>query len=195
MNDNALKTLLKFLINSNYITISKLSNNFKSIGLGVGKTTIDKYISYIKSSYFMDELKMFSPKIINQLGYPRKTYFIDNGFLTSLSTKFSKNFGRLFENLVYQELANENEELFYWKDNKNREVDFVTLKDNKVDSLYQACYDITDEETFEREIKSLFRAKKVLGCTNLNLVFFGKTDFPKSVEGIKIIPASEFFKI
>lgn len=191
-NENVLKTLLKLLINSNYITISKLFNSLKSLGLAVGKTTIDKYILYIKSSYFMDELNIFSPKIINQLIYPRKTYFVDNGFISSLSTKFSKNMGRLFENLVYQKLKQENEDIFYWKDDKNREVDFVILNDNKAVLLYQVCYDISDEETLEREVKSLLRAKKILKCSNLNLITFEIPNNFKKIDGIKIITASEF---
>lgn len=191
-NENVLKTLLKLLINSNYITISKLFNSLKSLGLPVGKTTIDKYINYIKSSYFMDELNIFSPKIINQLIYPRKTYFVDNGFITSLSTKFSKNMGRLFENITYQKLRQENENIFYWKDDKNREVDFVIMDGGLVTSLYQVCYDISDTDTLEREVKSLHRTKKVLKCDNLNLIAF---EIPTGfiLKDIKLISALEFF--
>lgn len=192
-NENVLKTLLKLLLNSNYITISKLSNSLKSLSIPVGKTTIDKYISYIKSSYFMNELKYFSPKIINQLNYPRKTYFIDNGFITSLSTKFSKNMGRLFENVVFQKLFKENEDIFYWKDDKGREVDFVIVEEGKVKQLYQACYDISDEETLEREVKSLVRASKVLNCDNLNLVIFNKPNNFNEIDKINLIHAQEFF--
>lgn len=185
-NENVLKTLLTLLINSNYITISKLFNSLKSLGLAVGKTTIDKYISYIKSSYFMDELSIFNYKIINQLMYPRKNYFVDTGFLSSMSTKFSKNMGRLFENAVYQKLKTNNETVFYWKDDKNREVDFVVLEAGKVKSLYQACYDISDEDTFNREIKSLLRAQKVLGCNDLNLLTVETFKDYKEIKGIKI---------
>lgn len=192
-NENVLKTLLKLLLNSNYITISKLSNSLKSLSIPVGKTTIDKYISYIKSSYFMDELKYFSPKVINQLNYPRKTYFIDNGFITSLSIKFSKNMGRLFENITFQKLAKENENIYYWKDEKGREVDFVVMEEGKVKQLYQACYDVSDEETLKREVKSLTRAGKVLNCSDLNLIVFNKPDNFNEIDKIKIISAQEFF--
>lgn len=192
-NENVLRILLKFLLNSNYITISKLFNNLKSMGLSVGKTTIDKYVNYIKSSYFMSELNLFSYKVINQLMYPRKNYFVDNGFITSLSTKFSTNFGRLFENSVYQKLSKDSSDIYYWKDNKDREVDFVILNGNEVKSLYQACYDITDSETLQREIRSLLRAKKVLKCDDLNLIILEDDNKLKEIKGVKIIPASDFF--
>ncbi|EKE04984.1 MAG: hypothetical protein ACD_19C00426G0006 [uncultured bacterium] len=192
-NKNALRILLKFLLNSNYITVSRLFNNLKSMGLSVGKTTIDKYINYIKSSYFMSELNLFNYKVINQLMYPRKNYFVDNGFITSLSTKFSTNYGRLFENSVYQKLIQRNSDIYYWKDNKDREVDFVAINGNEVKSLYQACYDITDPETLQREIKSLLRAKKVLKCDNLNLIVFENDNDLKEIKGVNIISALDFF--
>ncbi|NTU47338.1 ATP-binding protein, partial [Candidatus Roizmanbacteria bacterium] len=69
-NESALKILLKLLINSNYITISKLTNSLKSLGISMGKSTVDNYISYIESSYFMKELYIFSPSVVNQLQYP-----------------------------------------------------------------------------------------------------------------------------
>ena len=46
-NDAALRTLLKLLLNSSYITISKLHNSLKSMGIPVGKSTVDNYLSYI----------------------------------------------------------------------------------------------------------------------------------------------------
>jgi hypothetical protein len=191
-NENVLKILLKLLLNSSYITISKLFNNMKSVGLPVGKTTIDKYISYIEDSYFLNQVRIFSPKVVNQLFYPRKIYFIDNGLLNALSTKFSKNYGRSFENLVYQKLRKSNEDIYYWKDQSDREVDFVILENGKVTALYQACFDISDEETLKRETKSLLRAKEILKCDNLNLISLEKpTNYEPSK--IKLITANEFF--
>lgn len=192
-NDNILRTLLSFLLNSNYVTISNLFNTLKSLGLSVGKTTIDKYIGYIKSSYFMFDLKIFNYKIVNQLMYPRKNYFIDNGFLTALSTKYTKDYGKLFENIVCQNLTNLNNELYYWKDTKGREVDFVVFENGKVNALYQACYDITDFGTLDRETRSLLKAKKDLDCDNLNLIVFENGNKVNLKEGINIINASDFF--
>jgi len=164
----------------------------KSVGLPVGKTTIDKYISYIEDSYFLNQVRIFSPKVVNQLFYPRKIYFIDNGLLNALSTKFSKNYGRSFENLVYQKLRKSNEDIYYWKDQSDREVDFVILENGKVTALYQACFDISDEETLKRETKSLLRAKEILKCDNLNLISLEKpTNYEPSK--IKLITANEFF--
>lgn len=193
-NEEALKTLLKLLINSTYITISKLYYSLKSLGLTVGKTTLNSYLAYIKSSYFLAELYFYSPSMRSQPQYPRKIYFLDNGFLTSLSIKFSKNYGRLFENTVFWHLEKQKEEMFYAKDKQGSEVDFVIMKDGKVAALYQVCYDLSDIETREREIKSLIKSGKRLSCNDLRLVGMQGTKNIKNInKKIKLITHYEMF--
>jgi len=193
-NDTALRTLLKLLLNSSYITISKLHNSLKSMSIPVGKSTIDNYLSYIESSYFMNELYIHSPAVINQLQYPRKVYFVDTGFMTALSTKFSKNMGRLFENIMFQKLARENETMYYYKDDKGNEVDFAVLSEGKTTALYQVSFDLTDEETQNREVRSLIKAGMTLNCQNLNLLTLEKQETYKPPQEIKVISAVEFLQ-
>lgn len=192
-NNFALKTMLKLLLNSTYITVTKLYNNLKTLGIKIGKTTVNQYLSYIESSYFLKQLYCFSPSIINQLQYPRKLYFIDNGFITSLSTKFSKNLGRLFENFVFWQLnLKEKGNLYYYNDSKN-EVDFVILKEEKPKMLYQVCYDLSDFETKERELKSLEKARKKLRCQNNFLVVRNIDNLPKNLINYQIKTPLDFF--
>jgi predicted AAA+ superfamily ATPase len=140
----------------------------------------------------MKELYIRNPSVINQLQYPRKIYFVDTGFLTALSTNFSKNTGRLFENFVFQNLAQKNDALYYYKDDQDNEIDFVILEDGKTTALYQVCFDLTDEDTQKREIKPLIKAGKVLNCQNLYLLTLEKPDSLMVPPGIKLITAPEF---
>lgn len=192
-NDTALRTLLKLFLNSSYMTISKLYNSLKSLGIAVGKSTIDTYLTYIESSYFMDELSLFHPSVINQLQYPRKVYCIDTGFITALSTKFSKNTGRLFEQLVYHTLMSQHDVVHYYKDERGNEVDFAIRSDETTTALYQVCVDLTDEETRKREIKALVKAGKTLHCTNLCLITLEKPDVGEVPREIRLVTAAEFF--
>lgn len=192
-NDAALRTLLKLLLNSSYITISKLHHNLKSMGIAVGKSTVDNYLAYIKASYFLEELYIYSPAVINQLQYPRKVYFIDTGFMTALSTKFSSNMGRLFENLAFHELARNHETMYYYKDDKGNEVDFVIREVGKTAALYQVCFDLADEETLLREIRALIKAGTTLNCSNLNLIAMEKPRASQTPREIQVITAAEFF--
>ena len=178
-NEEALKVLLKLLLDSKEYSISKTYNNLKSLGLEVGKSTIQKYISYIENSYFAFSLPIFSYKIKDQIQYPKKIYFIDNVFINSISTKFMNNFGRLYENLVAIELKRRGEKSYYWKNTKKEEVDFIIKKDTEISQLIQVCYDITDPDTKKRELKALLKASKDLKCSNLLIInqnYFGEED-------------------
>ncbi|MEM4215217.1 MAG: ATP-binding protein [Candidatus Pacearchaeota archaeon] len=169
-NEEGLKALLRLLLNSTEYSISKLYNTLKSLNYEIGKTTVQNYLNYIQNSFFMFSLPIFSFKIKDQIQYPKKVYFIDNVFINSLSTKFSKNIGRLYENIVATNLLKKfQEDIFYWK-SQQEEVDFVVKQGLKVKQLIQVCYDIEDRETRKREIRALLKASKELKCKNLLVI-------------------------
>lgn len=170
-NEEALKALLRILLNSKQYSISKLYNTLKSLNYEIGKTTIQKYLGYIEDSYFMFSVPIFSYKIKDRLQYPRKNYFIDNSFINSISTRFSKNFDRMYENIVAVYLLKKfGDSIFYWESEKKEEVDFVIKRNLKISQLIQVCYDILDLETKKREVKALLKASKELKCKNLLII-------------------------
>lgn len=195
-NETALETTLKLLLNSTQITVTKLYNSLKSLGVKVGKTTLNEYLAHIKTSYFLEELYYWAPSIKDQLQYPRKVYFIDNGFITALSTKFSKNYGHLFENLLYWKLQQEHPQLNYYRDRKEREIDFVAIEVGTVQTLYQVCYDLGGMETLEREIGNLLRAGKRFNCNDLRLIARTNDEILKNLveqKGITLVDQYQFF--
>jgi len=169
-NEESLKALLKLLLNSKEYSINKSYNNLKSLGYKIGKSTLQNYIAYIENSYFAFSLPIFSYKIKDQIQYQKKVYFIDNVFINSISTKFSNNFGRLYENIVAVELRRRGKECYYWKNMEKEEVDFIIKNESKISQLIQVCYDISDSDTKKREIKSLLKASRDLKCDNLLVI-------------------------
>src|SRR3989344_4116460 len=169
-NEEVLKALLMLLLNSTKYTISKLYNSLKSLNYEIGKTTLQHYISYIENSYFIFSIPIFSYKIKDQMQYARKVYFIDNIFPSKFSTKFSKNYGRLYENAVAVELIGKKKEIYYWEDSLKEEVDFIIKKGMKINQLIQVCYDINNIEAKKREIRALIKASKELKCKNLIII-------------------------
>ena len=162
--------------------------------LKIGKTTILNYVSYIETSYFIHQLFFFSRTMKDQLQYPKKIYYIDNGFITSLSLKFSNNTGRLYENQVFIELKRRqiediNQEIYYWKNAQHEEVDFIIKEGLSVKQLIQVCYDISDYDTKKREIKALLKASDELKCNNL-LVITENKEMEEKIENksVKYIP-------
>ncbi len=188
-NEEGLKSLLLLLLNSTSYSISKLYNTLKSLNYKIGKTTLCRYVSYIENSYFSESVPIFSYKIKDQLQYPRKVYFVDNGFINALSTKFSKNLGRLYENLVFNELkrrVDSDTGIFYWKDGRGKEVDFVIKEGLKIKKLIQVSYNLDSFETKQREMKNLLKASKELKCKEL-LIITEDYEKEEKIGGQKII--------
>ena len=166
-NKEAIKAILNLLLNSTSYSYNKMYNSLKSLQYRIGKNTMIEYVSFIEDSFFMFSIPIFSYKVKDRMQYPKKNYFIDNIFISKISSQFSNNYGRLYENLVAVHLLKQREDFFYWKNQKNEEVDFVLLKDKRVKLLIQVCYNINNAEALNREIRSLLKASKELKCRNL----------------------------
>jgi len=173
-NEEGLKALLRLLLNSTVYSTSRLYNTMKSMGHEIGKTTLHNYLGYVESSYFLRSVPIFSPKVKDQMQYPRKLYIVDNGFISSLSTRFSRNIGRLYENMVAMELMRRytgvDQGLYYWRDSRGREVDFVVKDGVEVKELIQVCHNMEDYNTRRREISGLLKASRELRCRRLTII-------------------------
>jgi len=100
---------------------------------------------------------VFSYSIKSQIQHPKKVYCIDTGLRNAVSFRFSEDLGKLYENTVFLELKRRREEIYYWKDGKGRQVDFVIKEGIRVKEIIQVCFDIRKKETREREIKSMVK--------------------------------------
>lgn len=74
------------------------------------------------------------------------------------------------ENRVAIELKRQQKEFYYYKDPDNIDVDFVIKENNEVCELMQVSYDINNEKTKEREVKSLMKSAKKLNVKNLSII-------------------------
>jgi len=192
-NKESMKAILNLLLDSTSYSYNKLYNSLKSLHYEIGKNTLIDYINFIEDSFFMFSIPIFSYKIKDRMQYPKKNYFIDNIFLSRISTNFSDNHGRLYENLTAINLLKEENEFFYWKNNKNEEVDFVIKEGTKIKSLVQVCYDLKNIDTFNREVRSLLKASKDLKCKDLIIINRDKEEVLEKEwfgikEKIKFIP-------
>ncbi len=196
-NVSLLNDFLKLLLNTTDFSINKCVNILSSQGKKVGKETLINYTKYVQEGYFCFFVPILSYKVKEQLRYPQKIYFADNSFITSISFKFSKNYGRLYENMVAIQLKRAQSknpflEFYYWKD-KLEEVDFAVKEGTKVKQLIQVCYDVNDYDTKKRELKALLKASKELKCKNL-LIITQDNESEEKIEGkkIKFIPLWKF---
>jgi len=173
------------------ISINSIFNRLKGIGARVSKNTLYDYISKLEDTIFFFFLRKYSIKPHLRESYPKKIYLCDTG-LTKV-VKYSEDIGKLMENAVFLELLrlkNENTliEIFYWKDYQQREVDFVLKEGEKIKELIQVTYELTPENE-KREVNSLMRASKELGCKDLVILTWDQSETVKK-EGkeIKVLP-------
>lgn len=179
-NLNAQKTrdLAIYLI-SNFTSLISL-RSVRNV-LKISYDTIKDYLSFYKEAFLFFTVDHFSYSFKEQKTLASKIYCIDNGLRNAVSFRFSKDEGKLVENVVFIELKRRNKNPYYWK-NKG-EVDFI-LKE-KDQSLIAANVSYTDTIE-EREIKSLLEFKKNYKKTKQLLVI--TKDIEKEENEIKFIP-------
>jgi predicted AAA+ superfamily ATPase len=167
-NVRQIKELAKYLLTNsgNLTSYNKLSKLAETGSIN----TIIKYISHLEDAYILFVVPFFSYSLKKQTVNPFKVYPIDTGLRNSISFKFSKDEGRLYESIVAIELKRRNKEIYYWKNKEQEEVDFVVKKGLKVDELIQVCSNLSEEEVKKREIKSLLKASKELKCRKLLVI-------------------------
>lgn len=168
-NVTKLKSLAKFYLTN---VGRRVSFNRISKFLGLSLDTIERYSYYLEEAYMIYFIKKFSYSLKEQEKTMAVVYSIDNGLRNLLGFTFSKDSGWLYQNTMANSLIKKygKESLFYWMSNTKEEVDFVVKEKNKIKQLIQVCYDTSDIEVKEREVKSLLKASKELKCKDLNII-------------------------
>lgn len=179
---------------SSQYTLRKLAGvlDFKS---GV---TLERYIRYLTDAYIIFSLRRYSYKSGERLKSPKKTYVVDNGFVTAKAIQHSPDKGKLLESLVFTELIKKglepNRDLFYYKTRNDREIDFVLKNGATVTELIQVAYSMSDPAVERREVKALIEASGELGVENLTILTWDeKREVKKDGVIIKCVPVWERF--
>ncbi len=164
---------LASLFISNVATLQSL-NKLKD-RVGVSLNTVERFLSYFETARMFNLVKKFDYSIGRQMRSISKVYAVDLGLYAARGFKFAEHYGHLAENLVAVELFRQRAfdpliEIYYWKDQQQREVDFVVKTGIKVTQLIQVCWNMRDEKTREREIKSLVKAGNELHCDDLLVI-------------------------
>lgn len=147
-NTKSLKELA-FYLSSNVSSLMSY-NKVKEL-LKVGSVnTVKSYIDYLENSWLFFALNKFAYSIKEQQIAAKKIYGIDTGLIHTVGFSFSKNKGKLMENVVYLSLKRKNIKIFYYKTSDSFEVDFY-LPDEGL--LIQVSSDLSNDILRER-IKS-----------------------------------------
>lgn len=189
-NERELKEMVYFLMSNigKPVTYSSLAG---VIGVK-NPSTAKAYMEFVENTYLLFTLSKMDVSVKAQLRNPKKVYCIDNAVAMSLGFRFSKDEGRMLENLVLVELKRRGKEVFYHNDGSN-ECDFVVRDGFVVSEAVQVCYDLGNPLTRERELKGLLSAMQAYGLDEgLLLTDSQQETVEKDGRRIRIVPAWEW---
>lgn len=186
-SSTAIYDLLNLLVNS---AASRFSGRSLERSLGfLSIATIQKFISYFREAYLVQDLQPFFFKPRLRIKSERKIYTYDNGFISALSQPALSNDPRLLENLVFIELVRRgfkpNLDLFYYQTEVGTEVDFLLRNGSSNIELIQVSQILSSQKTRERELRSLTQAARELKVKKMTIVTFDTEEQIKQ-EGAKI---------
>ena len=144
-----------YLVNnaSNLFSVQHIVNFFKSKNRKVSYDTLSNYLGYIEEAFLAYKTERYNIKGKDVVAGNCKYYLNDLSFKNFLYPGFAYGVGYLLENAVYLELRRLGY-IVYTGSFRDKEVDFVAMKDDRVIYL-QATYMLETAQTMEREYAPL----------------------------------------
>ncbi len=123
------------------ISLNEIARN-----VNTDQKTVIKYIDILEKVFIIKKIYAFSNNKGNEIRKNVKYYFYDVGIRNAIVSQFqnlsnrdSKDSGHLFENYIFMEMYKKEimtnpyfNEIFFWRNNKDREVDIVIVNDEKI---------------------------------------------------------------
>ncbi len=187
-NPDLLRRICNFLADNigNENSINKIAGTLKSERLKAANDTIDAYINALCESYLFYPVRRYDIKGKELLKTGSKHYIVDSGLRNYLQGYRDSDQGRVFENIVFEQLAFDGFDVSVGK-LRNSEVDFVATKDDSRMYL-QVTQDMTDPATMERELAPLRSIRDAYPKAIVAM----KGTYPTEIDGIKILSAADF---
>lgn len=198
-NPAVIKTLIKHIYSSFSAPFSphNFYNTLKSQGIKVSKKTVYNYTEYLEEAIGVFMLEKWHPSAKTRSLSKKKAYLPDTGF-GNLYTSFSDRKSQLLENVIFLHLkrrqnTHPQEELYYWQNQNQKEVDFMLKKKDEVTALIQVSHSMNNSETREREISALKLGLDQFETQNLKIVTWD-TDKNIKEDGyeVELVPAWKF---
>lgn len=161
-------------------SIKKVYDSLKSHGISITRESLYDFIRYFDEAFVILPLKPYSKKVSFEM---RKVYLVDHGFAKLKKYYWSKNFGRILENIVFIQLKRNGKEVYY-SQNASSECDFIIKDDTKIVSAIQVCFELNKENKL-RELRGLVDTCQTYKLAQGLLLTYDKEDTFEQ-DGIKI---------
>ena len=172
-------------------SINAIYKDIKSQGLKVGKDDLYLWASYICDIFMFVRISKYDRSLIKEQKSLDKYYCIDNGIRGAVLLPQSNDNGKNLENTVFMQLNRTklpSDKISYYQ--SNGECDFVLQHNDAVVQLIQVTWDMSDENTREREIDGILETSTATGCANLLIITKDEeTVIVRESKQISVVPA------
>lgn len=178
--------LIDLLANRVGSTISHLS---LARDLEVSPHTVKKWISILESLYVIFVIRPYSKNISRSLLKEPKIYFYDIGRVTNGEGARAENLVALclLKDLYFKEdVLGHKTELSYIRDREKREVDFITVIDQKINTLIEVKTSDTNLSAHLKHFHELLKPSKTLQLT------LPRDDRARDLNGIRVCGMDEY---
>lgn len=150
-----LKTIAKYLsgVIGSPVSVKSITDYLVSSGRKISPNTVNDYLEALTESFIFYPAERFDIAGKQILKASKKYYMVDLGLRNHILPRKRYDIGFSFENVVYFELLRRGYQVCVGKSG-DTEVDFVAMKSG-VYTYFQVTANMTNEETFERELRPL----------------------------------------
>ena len=172
-------------------SINKVYNELKSMGVSLGKDRAYSLAEQCEAVYLFLPLNRYMASVQRTTTSDVKYYCIDNGLRKLTLKPMSEDDGKRLENVVYLHLRrslDEMQKLSYFKG--VGECDFVVSRQEEVQMLIQVTWEMSEPDTYERELAGLLEASRATGCRDLFIVTHDEEKVIETECGeVNVVPA------
>ena len=179
--------------NSAMFSLNSITGYLKSLGYKISKSTVSDFVAWFEDAYFFFAVRIFDTSLARANSNPKKIYCIDHAMVNAVNSGIMVNSGRLLENIVFMALRRLTTQIYYYKTDKGREVDFIVQTPDRNKKLIQVCESLADPKTKLREVQALQDAMLELKLKNGIIVTRAEeTSIEVDSGKIEVIPAWRF---
>lgn len=181
---------LTFYLLSNISSLISYNKLKELLQLG-SVNTVSSYIEYLETSWLLFVMNRYTFSVKQQQIANKKIYCVDTGLTKSIAFSFSEDKGKFLENIVFLQLRRlYNDDLYYYKTKKDKEIDFYIPKKK---TFIQVSQSVVEQHTRQREVLGLLDAMEEMKKSTGMIITEDEKDTVKLEEKtIIILPVYEW---
>lgn len=171
-------------------SITRFDADLKSQGIPAGRETLYHFLAYMEDAFLLRAIPVATDSEKRRQVNPRKIYPIDHSLGPVFDRSPKSNTGHALEVAVHNALVRQGAETAYVKTKEGFEVDFLSRNPDGSQWLVQACANLADSNTLDRECRALLAAARERPADRLLLLTAESAlPLPSVPKPIEILPA------